>query len=104
MIKRYFSISQLYAYAYADYENALQVTGLKTLHTRREERCLKYGLKAIKHNLLRDMFPVKSVENNPNLRGHEAYHVNFAHTEAYKQSAIPTIQRMLNKHAERAQV
>ena len=88
--------------AYVDYENALQITGLKTLHTRREERCLKYGLKSIKHNQLKNMFPVKSVENNQSLRSRETFHVNFAQTEAYKQSAIPSIQHMLNKHAERA--
>ena len=96
------SLKVIMGQAYVDYENALQITGLKTLHTRREERCLKYGLKSIKHNQLKNMFPVKSVENNQSLRSREIFHVNFAQTEAYKQSAIPSIQHMLNKHAERA--
>ena len=35
------------------------------------------------------------------VRKREKYHVNFARTEAYKQSPVPSIQRMLNAHAEK---
>ena len=86
--------------SYVSYEDALQTVGLKTLHARREERCLAFGLKALKHKQLGNMFPVNPVDSNHMLRGREPYHVNFAQTEAYKQSAVPTIQRMLNKHME----
>jgi len=88
--------------SYVTYENALQATGLKTLNTRREERCLSFGLKAIRHKEMRNIFPINQVESNQTVRGRETFHVNFAHTEAYKISAVPSIQRMLNKHAEEA--
>ena len=74
------------------------MTGLKTLFQRRQDRCLKYGLKALKHPQNSKMFPVSSVENVYDVRNKEKYHVNFAATESYKRSAIPSIQRMLNEH------
>ena len=85
---------------YVSYEEALETTGLVTLNARRDERCLKFGLKAVKNKQSSNMFPVKDVEGRKTLRDREVFHVNFAHTEAYKQSAIPTIQRMLNTHME----
>ena len=83
---------------YISYEAALEMTGLKTLFQRRQDRCLKYGLKALKHPQNSKMFPVSSVENVYDVRNKEKYHVNFAATESYKRSAIPSIQRMLNEH------
>ena len=88
--------------SYVSYEDALRVAGLTTLNARREERCLNFGLKALKHKQLKSMFPLRQVECSQNTRGRETYHVNFALTEAYKQSAVPTIQRMLNRHTERS--
>ena len=49
---------------------------------------------------IKHMFPARDVERQQEVRDGEVFHVNFAHTEVYKQSAIPTIQRMLNKHME----
>ena len=43
------------------------------------------------------MFPINKV-NEHNIRDKEFYKVNFARTERYRQSAIPSIQRMLNHH------
>ena len=96
------SLKVIMGHSYVSYENALIATGLKTLHTRREERSLKFGLKALKQKQTMNLFPKNQVESSQDVRGRETYHVNFAHTEAYKQSAIPTIQRMLNKRAEGA--
>ena len=94
------SLKVIMGQSYVSYEDALSVTGLNTLHARREERCLNFGLKAVKHRQLNSMFPLKQVESTQNTRGRETYQVNFALTEAYKQSAVPTIQRMLNRHTE----
>ena len=58
------------------------------------------GFKAVKHPQNRHKFPLKQVESVHPLRARENYHVNFARTEAYKRTAVPTIQRMLNAHAE----
>ena len=47
---------------YVSYSSALEMTGLQTLYDRREERCLNYGLKSIKHPQNSRIFPL-----NPNL-------------------------------------
>ena len=85
---------------YISYEAACEMTGLKNFHCRRSERSLNYGLKAVQHNQNKQNFPLKEVESLLLLRKREKFHVNFARTEAYKQSAVPSIQRMLNAHDE----
>ena len=85
---------------YISYEAACEMTVLKTLHCRISKRSLNYGLKAVKHNQNKQKFPLKEVESLIPLRKREKFHVNFARTEAYKQSAVPSIQRMLNAHEE----
>ena len=85
---------------FISYEAALEITGLQKLSERRQSRCLGYGLKSIKHPENKRFFP-----ENPNLnltlsaRQREPYIVNFARTKTYQQSAIPYIQKLLNKNA-----
>ena len=79
---------------YVSYEAALEMTGLDTLQSRREDRCLSFAKKCIKHPRHSTMFPL----NPP--RSKERFTVNFARTEAYKKSAIPYMQRLLNKNVK----
>ena len=81
---------------YNSYEDALEVTSLKSLKDRRQDKSLKFALKSLKHPINKKMFPMNEQENTQNTRNHEKFHVNFAHTEAYKRSAIPSLQRLLN--------
>ena len=82
---------------YISYSIALEMCGLQTLYTRREGRCLAFGLKSIKHATNARMFPLNE-PSEYNIRNREQFHVNYARTQQYKSSAIPTIQRMLNTH------
>ena len=86
---------------YTSYEDALALTSMKTLKNRRHERSLKYAIKALKHPLGKKMFPLNNNDGSQNTRNSEQYHVNFAYTESYKKSAIPTLQRLLNQHQEK---
>ena len=85
---------------FISYEAALEITGLQKLSERRQSRCLGYGLKSVKHPENKRFFP-----ENPNLnltlsaRQREPYVVNLARTKIYQQSAIPYIQKLLNKNA-----
>ena len=83
---------------YIDYNTALKMTGLKTMYQRREDRCLSFSLKCLKHPLHKILFPVNpSLHGNPHyLRQREPFTVNFAHTDTYQMSAIPYCQRFLN--------
>ena len=87
--------------SYISYENALLKTGLKTLKQRREEKCLAFSLKCIKHPQLKRLFPFNGNEHS--LRNSDKFKVNFAYTENYRKSTIPYCQMMLNKHFRQKQ-
>ena len=80
---------------FVDYSAALEMTGLETLHLRRETRVLNFSLKCLKHPVHKNSFPLN--ENNLlDNRHRELFKVNWARTDSYKDSAIPYCQRKLN--------
>ena len=83
-----------------DYNRALVICDFKSLFDRREKRTLVFAKKCIKHPTLKRMFPEnpRTLDDPHDLRSREAFHVNHTRTEAYKKSAIPSIQRRLNTH------
>ena len=90
------ALKVIFGQNYNSYEEALCMASLKSLKDRRQERSLRFANKAIKHPENNRMFPLNENEEQ-NTRNAERYHVNFAHTEGYKRSAIPALQRLLNK-------
>ena len=80
---------------YTSYDSALEMCGLQTLYSRRENRCLDFALKCSKHQRNKRLFPLKAGKTK------EKYVVNWARTETYKNSAIPYCQRLLNEHAKK---
>ena len=82
---------------YVCYSAALEMTGLVTLHQRREERCFSFALKALKQPLTRKMFPLNP-ETGQDTRNPDIFTVNFANNETYRMSGIPDNHRRLNKH------
>ena len=88
---------------YVSYSDALKMTGLQTLYDRREERCLNFSLKSIKHTQNSRFFPLNhNLQNNDPKCGkplwRENFVVNYARTADYQNSAIPYCQHMLNFH------
>ena len=81
--------------SYTTYEEALQKTGLETLFSRRKKLCLNFANKCIKREDSADMFPRNT--NTTNTRNTEAFNVTKAKTERLAKSAIPYMQRLLNK-------
>ena len=82
---------------YVSYSAALEMTGLQTLFSRREKRCLDFPLKCLTNNRTSRLFPLKPVHNQ-DVRENEIFTVNFAKTSTYKKSAIPFCQGLLNQH------
>ena len=80
---------------YENYDSALEMSGLERLFSRREQRCLDFILKYVKQNRNRVLFPVNTSRNG---KAKEKYVVNWARTEAYRNSTVPYCQRLLNKH------
>ena len=95
-----FCLKVIMGHQYDGYQNALEVCGLSSLSDRREEKCLKFGLKSLLHPTHSKMFPVNPhvLSNSESTRNSEHFKVNWARTESYRTSAIPYIQRMLNEY------
>ena len=85
---------------YVSYSAALEMTGLTPLSTRREERCLNFAVKCVRHPRNSRLFPFKKegVYDDQYLRKSETFEVNFASGSIYKKSAIPYCQRLLNSY------
>ena len=82
---------------YVNYSAALEMCGLTLLSERRQDRCLDFARKCLKHEKNSRLFPLKSEElNKHDIRNKEPFEVNFASGNAYKISAIPFCQRLLN--------
>ena len=84
--------------SYVSYEAAMEMSGLQTLHDRREKRCLEFALRCLKHPINSRMFPLNNNQDRIDIRNREMFEVNFARTEKYRMSALPFCQRKLNTH------
>ena len=80
---------------YLSYENALYLSNLETLKARRIQLSKRFAIKCTRNEVLSDMFPLS--EHNVNTRNPEKYRVTKARTNRLAVSAIPTMQRQLNK-------
>ena len=87
---------------YVSYSVALEMSGLKLLSTRRQDRCLDFARKCLKHPRNNRLFPIKNIgeSDKHDIRNRETFEVNFASGGAYKKSAIPFCQRLLNEHSQ----
>ena len=83
---------------YTDYQSSLNKCGLESLYSRREKRCLTFGLRSLKHPKHKLMFPLNNIPDATNTRNRNMFEVNFARTSTYQKSAIPYIQNLLNDH------
>ena len=84
---------------YVGYLPACEMTGLQPISDRRKNRMLSYAKKCLKHPINSRFFPKnEAMAVEPIIRQREPFKVNFARTEAYKKSTIPTCQRLLNSY------
>ena len=82
---------------YEIYEWALLVTNLPTLKSRRTKLSLKFALKCTKNPRTEDMFPLRDIIVDT--RNPEKFLVTQAKTNRLACSAIPSMQRQLNKYS-----
>ena len=83
---------------YTDHNSALEYFPIDTLYDRRQKHMLKFSLKCTYDIHNKKIFP-----KNVNMRGKDVFHVNFARTSQYMNSAVPQCQRMLNRHVKNEQ-
>ena len=88
---------------YKDYENALEKLNLETLQERRENLCLSFAKKCLKIPQACKIFKEKTKIHTMDLRSTEKYNENVSNTKRYQSSAVPYMQRLLNKHHKEKQ-
>ena len=83
---------------YENYGKALEFMGLESLFDRREGLCLSFARKCTKssNSQVKSMFPPNDMHSTAETRHSEKYKVEMAHTERFKKSAVPYMQRLLN--------
>ena len=81
---------------YTNYEDGLKFLNIDKLEERRRKHSLSFAKKCLRNEKVTNLLPV-NIKNTKNTRNHEKYKVNFAKTERYKTSTIPSLQRMLNE-------
>ena len=69
---------------YIDYQSSLKKCGLDTLYSRRQKRCLTFGIRSLKHPKHRLMFPLNNLPDATNTRNRNKFEVNFARTSTYQ--------------------
>ena len=84
--------------SFVNYEHALEKLDLETLEARREKLSLRFALKCQNSSHGKDLFKHKTKPHNMKIRNTEKYEVNQFNTLKYENSAIPYMQRSLNKH------
>ena len=81
---------------YISYESALNKVGLQCLVERREILCLKFAQSCVKHDLMKDIFPLNDIEYHVDTRNREVYKESKANTGRLQRSAVPYMTRLLN--------
>ena len=82
---------------YQGYSNSLNFLKLDSLHERRKKNALKFAKKSVANINFSKFFPRHSGDRTMKTRYPERYVVNKAHTERYRKSAVPFLQRILNE-------
>ena len=83
---------------YTSYQESLKVCNLVTLKARRNQLSLKFAIKCTKNDKTKDIFPLNA--KPADTRYHEKYSVTRAKTDRLANSAVPFMQRLLNKHEQ----
>ena len=83
--------------SYINYETALDKLNLDTLEERRVKLSLTFDKNCQKTDQTKDLFKHREKIHNMELRCSEQYDVNNSNTQRYQNSAVPYMQRLLNK-------
>mgnify|MGYP001398576655 CR=1 FL=1 len=82
---------------YVNYDDALNKLQLQSLGERRDEMCLKFAKQCLKIEKMKGLFPRKVRHHEMSMRNSEVYDLVKPKTSRYQLSAIPVMQRMLDK-------
>ena len=86
---------------YTSYSEGLKSLRLQSLEERREAMCLKFAKQSLKIDKFSKLFPRKENVHGMSKRKSDTYVLVNPRTTRYQFSAIPAMQRMLNKDEEK---
>ena len=86
---------------YTNYKDGLKELKIESLEKRRENLCLRFAKKCLKNEKVKDFFPKKKQKHKMIKRKVKKFKINNAKTKRYSNSAIPYMQRLLNKENEK---
>ena len=79
------------------FKNALKVLNLQSLDERRKSLCLGFAKKCLQVKKFKSMFPKKHRIHTMEKRTNENFVMKRSFTERHRKSAIPYMQRLLNR-------
>ena len=82
---------------YSSYNEALDKLRLEDLNIRRFNLCKKFAGNCVTNVRTKKHFKLNSKSHSMSTRKGAKYNVDFAHTEKFKKSTIPYLQRLLNE-------
>ena len=82
---------------YESYSDTLSELGMQRLSERRNILCLKFAKKSLKIDNFGHLFPLNSKFHDMKTRNSDYYKVSKSYSKRYLQSAIPSMQRLLNR-------
>ena len=89
------SMRTIFGKKYESYEDSLNQLKLDTLEVRREKLCLSLAKKSLQLEKFKQLFPLNM---NRQTRNSNKFMVRKCRTERHKNSSIPFMQTLLNKH------
>ena len=91
----------IYGKKYESYTNPPKELGMVSLAERRDILCLKFAKKSLKVENFGHLFPVSSKRHDMQTRHCDIYKINKGYSKRYMQSAIPSMQRILNRDKQK---
>ena len=86
---------------YTNYKSGLKMLNIQTLEERRELLCLRFAKRCLQNEKVKNIFPRKISNHKMRKRKIKKFKENKVNTTRYGKSAIPYMQKLLNKESER---
>ena len=83
---------------YQNYSDALSALRLKSLKDRREELCLRFAKNCLRIEKFKKFFPLNKKDHCMSMRSSEKFLLEKCGSVRYRDSALPYMKRLLNKH------
>ena len=82
---------------YESYTETLKELNIMRLSERRELICLKFAKNSLRLHNFKQLFPMHKTDHDMKTRQKEEFKVSMSHGKRYAVSAIPSMQKLLNK-------